>query len=396
VVVSTHPIQYHAPVYRQVQERFGIPVTAVYASDFSVSGYRDPEFSAFFAWDKDLLSGYSSVFLSRTEDGGARHAAEARAAGIGSVLRRLDPAAVLLLGYSPRFHRRAFAAARRGRYPLLFRGETLDGASVRSAKGRLRDVFLRWYYRRFSRLLYIGRRSRDHYRRLGCPEDRLVFSPYCVDAVSLQAGEDDRERLRVSTRRRLGIDQAARVLIFSGKLVPRKAPELLLDALAALPAELRSRLGVIFMGDGSRRADLERSARTHSDVPIRFVGFQNQSALSAYYHAADALVLPSPFEPWGLVVNEALHHGLPCVVSRGVGCGDDLVEAGITGENFAAGSPRALAEALGRVEPLLGSIATREHCRSRVDGYSVAAAAQGIADAFHGARADRDGMREPR
>jgi glycosyltransferase involved in cell wall biosynthesis len=145
------------------------------------------------------------------------------------------------------------------------------------------------------------------------------------------------------------------------------------------------------MGDGSQRESLERLAAGVSDVPIRFVGFHNQSALSAYYHAADALVLPSPFEPWGLVVNEALHHGLPCLVSRGVGCGDDLVEAGVTGEAFEARSAHALAEALGRVQPLLGATETRVRCRSRVAGYSVAAAAQGIAEAFRAATARAGG-----
>ena len=43
-VIETHPIQYHAPVYRAVQSEFGISVTAIYGSDFSVVGYRDQEF----------------------------------------------------------------------------------------------------------------------------------------------------------------------------------------------------------------------------------------------------------------------------------------------------------------------------------------------------------------
>ena len=70
-VVETHPVQYHAPVYRAVQQQFGIPVTAIYGSDFSVAGYRDAEFGATFAWDTDLLSGYTSIFLTRSAPGTA-------------------------------------------------------------------------------------------------------------------------------------------------------------------------------------------------------------------------------------------------------------------------------------------------------------------------------------
>ena len=70
-VIESHPIQYHA-VYRVLQAKFGIPVTAIYGSDFSVVGYRDSEFGVDLAWDTDLLSAYSQVFLSQVSRGGAR------------------------------------------------------------------------------------------------------------------------------------------------------------------------------------------------------------------------------------------------------------------------------------------------------------------------------------
>src|SRR5262249_36019572 len=104
VVVETHPVQYHAPVYRALQRDHGVPVTAGYGSDFSVVGFCDPEFGTHFAWDTDLLSGYSSVFLSRVESGGARTASEVSARSLFSVLQNLAPRAVLLVGYSPRFY----------------------------------------------------------------------------------------------------------------------------------------------------------------------------------------------------------------------------------------------------------------------------------------------------
>ena len=61
-IVETHPIQYRAPVYRALRQKFGIPVKVIYGSDFSVAGYYDPEFRSQFAWDTDLLSGYDHTF----------------------------------------------------------------------------------------------------------------------------------------------------------------------------------------------------------------------------------------------------------------------------------------------------------------------------------------------
>src|SRR5688500_7033817 len=95
-VIETHPVQYHAPVYRALEARFGVPVAAIYGSDFSVAGYADREFGAAFAWDTDLLSGYRTIFLSRVEAAGARAFEEVSTLGLGEALRMVAPQAVMV------------------------------------------------------------------------------------------------------------------------------------------------------------------------------------------------------------------------------------------------------------------------------------------------------------
>ena len=384
VVLETHPIQYHAPVYREVQQTHGIPVTAIYGSDFSLAGYRDEEFGTSFAWDTDLLAGYSSMFLSRVASGGARTAAEVSAAGVSDLLRRLHPTAVMTVGYSPKFHRDAWVAAWRSGYRLLFRGETTDEARARSWwKHMGRDAALRVAYRTCSRLLYVGSQSRRHFERLGVGADRLVFSPYCVDVHPFETSDSARQRLRRLTRQTLGIGDDAQVLLFSGKLSRRKGVDLLIDAVKQLPVAARQRTVVVFLGDGALRSELATQAAAAPSVRAVFVGFQNQRHLSPYYHSADLLVLPSrTSETWGLVVNEALHHGLPCVVSDRVGCSEDLIRPGITGQVFAANSGSALAGAIQFASSLLGREDVRQACRARAAVYSTERAAAGIAEAY--------------
>ncbi|TMF02731.1 MAG: glycosyltransferase, partial [Chloroflexi bacterium] len=117
-VIETHPIQYHAPVYRALQAQFGVPVTAIYGSDFSIAGYRDQEFGATFAWDTDLLSGYQPLFLSRVAQGGPRAVDQVSARGLERTLRQLAPRATMVCGYSPRFHQVALFHAWRTRRPV--------------------------------------------------------------------------------------------------------------------------------------------------------------------------------------------------------------------------------------------------------------------------------------
>lgn len=384
LTISTHPIQYHVPVFRLLQSKFGIPVTAIYGSDFSVAGYHDTEFGLEFAWDVDLLSGYTPIFLSRVADGGARSLKTLSPHGLNRILTQINPSVVLLSGYSPQFLRWGFWHAWRAGFPLLFRGETTDHALPRGPiKHWIRDRFLKWFYQKFDCLLYIGQHSFDHYKRMGFEGQKVIFSPYCVDTGAFCVKDSDRDLLREPTRQNLRIRDDQIVILFSGKLVPRKAPNLLLTAVKELPSDIREQIVVLFVGDGSMRTALEMFAGGAPAIQGRFVGFTHQHSLSRYYHAADLFVLPSIVgETWGLVTNEALHHGVPCVVSSKVGCAPDLIVPGLTGEIFESGYVNSLRCAIQRALRLIGREEVRVLCQHQVDNYSVEKAAEGIARAY--------------
>jgi glycosyltransferase involved in cell wall biosynthesis len=364
--------------------KFDIPVSAIYGSDFSIAGYRDREFGADFAWDTDLLSGYNSVFLSRTSSGGANDPVKVSSRGLEERLRQLAPKAILVTGYNTRFHQAAFYEAWKGGYPIIFRGETTDHAKVRNfAHSWIRDRILWQVYKRCSRLLYVGQNSYKHFKRLGCPEEKLIFSPYCVDTKAFVLSEDEHIKIRSKVRGDLRIPEDGIVFIFSGKLSRRKRPDLILEAVKKLPREIHSRIVMLFLGDGELRDRLQGLAASEIAAKTIFTGFKNQTELSAYYHAADLLILPSAHsETWGLVVNEALHHGLPCVVSEAVGSAPDLIKQGINGEIFKTDSAESLALAIQRACVLIGRFEVRKMCRESVNNYTVEKAAEGVALAY--------------
>lgn len=384
VIFETHPVQYHAPVYRCLAQEFGVDVTVVYGSDFSVQGYRDAEFGASFAWDTDLLGGVENRFLSHKAKGGAADYHDVSAIGMDGLLAELAPDAVMALGYSHPFDRAALNWARRHRIPLLFRGETSDLSKPRSwLKSLVRDLILRRLYFSCGALLYVGQRSRAHYERLGVPDSKLFFSPYCVDDSTFRCSMADRADMREATRQQLDIQPDAIVILFSGKLSWRKGVDLIPEAVRLLPAELRARIHLLFLGDGKLRGTMADVCAKNPSIRASFAGFQNQSSLSAYYHAADLLTLPSrAHETWGLVVNEALLHGLPCVVSESVGSQPDLVIPGRTGACCRSDEAPALAKALTSVILQLQSPDLAAGCKSLVAGYSKKAAAEGVTAAL--------------
>ena len=289
---------------------------------------------------------------------------------------------MLISGYSPHFHRAGFWHAWRGGWPILFRGEATDmQRGPQGIKQKLRDLAVSRMYGRCSRILYIGESAKRHYLAHGCREDKLIFSPYFVNTEPFR-GDDPHGQARNEVRARLGIPANRKVIIFSGKLSELKRPDLMLEAARRLPAAVRDNLAMIFLGDGVLRASMEVSAKEPPVLQAHFVGFQNQTQVSPYYHAADMLCLPSSWDTWGLVVNEALFHGLPCVVSDRVGSAADLITPGLTGEVFSNGSAEAWAAAIERVLLRLGDPATAQACRERAAQYTMERAAAGIAEAY--------------
>ncbi|MBE0545459.1 MAG: glycosyltransferase family 4 protein [Verrucomicrobia bacterium] len=133
----------------------------------------------------------------------------------------------------------------------------------------------------------------------------------------------------------------------------------------------------VFVGSGELEKEL-RDLATREKLRVHFTGFKNQSELPAIYAAADALVLPSESETWGLAVNEGMACGLPAIVSDAVGCAPDLIEEGVTGFTYPVGDTEQLAARL----QALGEMKSRRHdfgpaLAGKLLGYCVEAAVLG-------------------
>lgn len=378
VIVETHPIQYHAPVWAAAAAR-GVPLHVVYGADFSVKGHQDPEFQAAVQWNSSLLEGYSSEVLPSGPHGQAADYDGVTSHGLVAALNNLRPTALLSSGYTHRLDRRTVIESWRRRLPLLYRAEANDSALQRTVlKAWSRDLVLRNLYSTMAAVLSIGQEATAHYRRLGVPAKKIFQSPYAVDTTPFQPSENDRQMLRQRTREQLGIEPHSPVVLFSGKLSHRKGVDLLLAAIADIPDHERPVL--VLLGDGALRSHLEQST-----LPVHriLLGFKPQQQLSPWFHAADLLALPSRHsETWGLVVNEALHHGLPAVVSDAVGSRHDLIHPGFTGEICQRDNPVSLTAALRRCLGYAGTAASRQRCRQTVAGYSIDAAAKGLEQAW--------------
>jgi glycosyltransferase involved in cell wall biosynthesis len=133
-------------------------------------------------------------------------------------------------------------------------------------------------------------------------------------------------------------------LLYVGRLSSEKGLDLLINSYMS-SARLKAETTLTIVGDGPDKVILEKLVDYCGDnCNIYFVGSKSGFDLYDYYIKSDVLVLPSKSEPWGLVVNEALHYGCACVVSDRCGCWPELIVSKKTGETFVSESSSSLVE----------------------------------------------------
>ncbi len=361
-ILDFNPIQYRSPLYQRLAQRGNIDLDVLFLSDHGYEPSVDPGFGVSFSWNIDLLGGYQSSFLgsSVSAPGNAQ-----RLRYLTSWIRRHDVA--LIYGYVNPWMLVAMAACRLTRVPYLLRGEAHTQSQATGIRRQLRHVIAHTAVRASAGGLAIGQLNEAFYRKYGAR--RIVFAPYSVDDHRFAQAP---QLTRATVLKQWGLDQHRPVLMFSGKLIPRKRPLDLAAAVRLLPREVNT----LFVGDGAL-ADQVRAALEPGRGAV--TGFVNQSELPSYYRAADVLVLPSEAEPWGLVVNEAMAAGVLPVVSDRVGAAPDLVDG--VGEIYPCGDVASLANAVCRALAKAQTPRTRAEMREHVARYSLDRTAVGFEDA---------------
>lgn len=345
----SHPIQYQAPMLRHIAQDPEIDLTVFYMSDRGVSGFDDREFKVQVKWDVPLLGGYRHIFLKHLGGSAVSPLLRPLVVGLEAAFRGAKLDALWLHGYKHQVQLRAIRTARKLHIPILVRGES-SGLGNGLGK-RISARVVERLFRMIDGFLYIGMRNRRFYSDRGVSDAQLFPVPYAVDNSHFQNAIRRAALSRDELRGSLGIGGAAPVILFAGKLVPRKRPRDLLMAYERVARTFApdSEPYLVFVGEGEERRHLEHRVIESQLSRVRFAGFINQTEMPRYYDLGDVFVLPSQQEPWGLAVNEAMNAAKPVIVSDRVGCAQDVVRAGQNGFVVPAGDVDGLASALLRL-----------------------------------------------
>jgi glycosyltransferase involved in cell wall biosynthesis len=329
LVVSEIPTPYRLPLYRRIVERGELEVEIAFCAE------SQPDRP----WSLDeqlagvphrVLRGFPITRRSRRNT----FVYEVNP-GIVPLLVRGRFDALVVGGYAVFAEQAAIAYARLTHTPFLLHVESHLGKPRRNAVTRVKSLVLPHVVGAAAAGLAVGTAARRYLEAYGLGGDRIYTFPNTIDVQAYAQAAAAVRADAAEVRRRRALPE--RFLLFVGRLVEAKGIPELLRAHAALGTDAPS---LLVAGEGP----LEDVVAAAPNTVV--LGFQEQRALIELYTLADALVVPSRDEPWGVVVNEALACGTPVVATDAVGAATDLIRDGIDGRVVTAGNVGALTAAL--------------------------------------------------
>ncbi len=338
-IITTHPIQYNAPLFKLISERNKIGLKVFYTWEQSKEKVFDKKFGKEIKWDIPLLEGYDYTFVKNT----------AKTPGSGHFLGVINPTltreikdwqadAILVYGWNHHSHFKTIHYFK-GKIPIYFRGDSTLLDEIPGLKTTIRRVWLKFVYRFIDYALYVGTNNKQYFIKHGIKERQLVYTPHAIDNERFFDKDNQYTRKAKVWRQDLGYAEKDIVILFVGKFEQKKTPLLLIEFAKKLPG-----YQFLFVGNGKLENNLKEQARDLQNV--QFLSFQNQSLMPVVYRLGNIFLLPSkgPNETWGLVINEAMACSLPILASDKVGAAIDLVRHGKNGYIFESGNEKDLQE----------------------------------------------------
>lgn len=336
VVLTPIPTPYRDPFWSVVARQDGIDLTILYCA----AGKADRPWQA--DWDRSYeYEVLPTINLLRWR---GTDASCYWFSGIGRRLTRLGPDAIVVGGYNHPVMLAAMRWAVRRRVPYFLMSETYQRTVPNPLKRLVKRQLVNWVVHHMAGGFPTGRWAHEYLAGFGADVAKLTYLPNVPDVEFLHTQATALRHRQSQLRSELRLPLDRKIILFAGRLIPKKNADHLIRAFAN--STIRDAAHLVVVGDGPLRAQLESlSVELGVTGSVHFAGFVQPSTMPSWFATSDLFVLPSA-ETWGVVVLEAVASGLPVVVSDQVGCQADVVTNDEIGDVFPLGNLQSLSESL--------------------------------------------------
>jgi glycosyltransferase involved in cell wall biosynthesis len=347
-VFFSHPTQHHSAMFQYLAKNDDIDLEIFYYDPGLLGGMFDPGYGTSAPWDVDLTSGTRQRVLKNILRGREVHPFRQVNPGVVPSILRGGFDAILISGYASPSNWIAVLAARLMKSAIWYQSDTNILDMQRKETSRLKDFLRRAFFRNVDLFLVAGDNNKAAYRHYGINEDRMVWCPIPVDmARYARARLDPQLSKRVQgLREKYGIPEGALVVAFCGKLIERKRPQ---DIIEALRIVARRDVYGLLIGSGDMEPSLRRMITAADRIVI--TGFVNQSEIPYHMLLSDIGVVSSEWDPHPLVTTEFAMCGRPVIVSDycGVWGDHDILRPGGNGFLYRCGDANELGSQISRL-----------------------------------------------
>lgn len=203
---------------------------------------------------------------------------------------------------------------------------------------------IEWWSTYESKMIIVcsGSMKGDLIYHFNIPEEKIKIIPNSIDNSKFDIFVD-----KSVVRSRYGVCDNERLILFIGRLTSQKGCEYLIRAMHHLPSHLNAKL--VIVGDGYMRSDLEREVFSSGlGGKVKFTGFLPDNEVIQLLKSADVLVVPSVYEPFGIVALEGMAAGVPVVVSNVDGL-SEIIKHDYNGVHVYPRDPFSIAWGINRV-----------------------------------------------
>ena len=241
--------------------------------------------------------------------------------GVGSAIRKIKPDLVVCSGFSMATFAVWLSSVFGKTNYMIWSGSVQQ-------KGR-NDSLLRTWFRKImlgkaKGFISYGTKAEEYLEMLGADPEKIKISLNTVDTAFFA-------EQTAALRSVLPRTNPQKHLTFVGYLSPRKNVGLLLESIRIL-AQKRNDFVLDLVGDGKEKPNLEKYVQSSGlSSVVKFHGFKQKEELPAILAVSTCFLFQTEFDIWGLVLNEAMAAGIPCISSVNAGATKDLIKDGETG-----------------------------------------------------------------
>lgn len=335
-IFVSHPTQYHAPIFRELSKNKDLIINVYYFyKNGSVKSYDD-DFQKSFKWDGSLLKYYKYEFIVEQKSNNKIINILQFLSKIKQYIKNSD--AVLVFGWNNFYYLSIILYTYiSSKILILFAENNLlkkQNFLIKKIKGIIIYFFLKF----FDYFLSIGTNNKNYYLHHGVQNKKIYQTFYTVDTNFFK--NFNYFAFSKKKKKKFFIKKKNFIFIWVGKFIERKNP---IEVIKAIQFLNNNNFHLFMIGSGPLLNSCYQYIKDHSINNIHLVGFKNQNQLKKFYSISNCLVLSSKYETWGLVLNEAMSSGLPCIATKSSGAVHDLIRHGSNGYIYNSGSVEQLA-----------------------------------------------------